>query len=397
MKHFLLFTIYCLFIKTAGAQDPVWINTRSLNVCDTIQFEWDGTAIGKGYKLASLHVWVDDINGGTRWKYRYPIINGRASGSLEIPATMKPGAYAFNFMGSETYLEMKGQVKKIRIKTARNRQTGKMDTIYTQEAPGWVGQEIKYNLVSREGVLFDSTLQVNTEGAFKLPPIIFGDTANLNFKPEKTSDRYYIFLETPLDSAFTPFHTQTVFVTVKQQEYLSADTVVADSSRYSFMLQDTYRDAITLEEVVVTGKSKAEKYERQYVSPQFKNAIDGKTFDGLDPNSELSRATNIFTFLQAYVPGLQLRSDLITVTALWRNDPVTFFLDEIRIDPAALRLMPPSDIAMIKTYPAPATMTSFVFGGAIAIYTKRGEYNPNSGPRYSFVVNGYTQGETALK
>ncbi|MFN5649112.1 MAG: hypothetical protein ACK458_16480, partial [Sphingobacteriales bacterium] len=62
MKHFLLFTIYCLLVMAAGAQDPLWINTRSLKVCDTIQFEWDGTAIGKGYKLASLHVWVDDIN-----------------------------------------------------------------------------------------------------------------------------------------------------------------------------------------------------------------------------------------------------------------------------------------------------------------------------------------------
>jgi hypothetical protein len=397
MKHFLFFATYCLFVLAASAQGPVWLNARTVNACDTIQFEWDGISIGKGYKLASLHVWVDDINGGTRWKYRYPIINGRASGSLEIPATMKPGAYAFNFMGSETYLEMKGQVKKIRVKTARNHQTGKMDTVYTQEAPGWVGQDIKYSLISREGVLFDSSLQVNAEGAFKLPPIVFGDTANLNFKPEKTTDRYYIFMETPLDSAFTPFHTQTVFVTVKQQENLSADTVVADSSRYSFMLQDAYRDAITLDEVLVTGKSKAEKYERQYVSPQFKNAIDGKTFDGLDPNGELSRATNIFTFLQANVPGLQLRNDLITVTALWRNDPVTFFLDEVRIEPAALRLMPPSDIAIIKTYPAPATMTSFVFGGAVAIYTKRGEYAPNTGPRYTFVINGYTQSETALK
>lgn len=397
MKHFLLFTTYCLFVMAAGAQGPVWINTRSLKVCDTIQFEWDGTSIGKGYKLASLHVWVDDINGGTRLKYRYPIINGKASGSLEIPATMKPGAYAFNFMGSETYLEMKGQVKKVRVKTARNYQTGKMDTIYTQEAPGWVGQNIKYNLMNKEGILFDSTLQVNAEGAFRLPPIVFGDIANLTFKPEKTNDRYYIFLETPLDSTFTPFHTQTVFVTVQQQEYLAADTVVADSSRYSFMLEDAYRDAITLDEVLVTGKSKADKFDKQYVSPQFKNAIDGKTFDGLDPDSDLSRATNLLAFLQAFVPGLQIRNDLITVTALWRNDPVTFFLDEIRIEPAALRLMPPSDIALIKTYPAPATMTSFVFGGAIAIYTKRGEYNPVNGPRYSFVINGYTQGETAMK
>jgi hypothetical protein len=397
MKHFLLFTIYCLFVLTAGAQGPVWINTRSLKVCDTIQFEWDGTTIGKGYKLASLHVWVDDINGGTRWKYRYPIINGKASGSLEIPATMKPGSYAFNFMGSETYLEMKGQVKKIRVKTARNHQTGKMDTIYTQEAPGWVGQEIKYNLMNKEGILFDSSLQVNAEGAFRLPPIVFGDTANLTFKPEKTNDRYFIFLETPLDSAFTPFHTQTVFVTVKQQEYLTADTIPMDSTRYSFMLEDAYRDAITLDEVLVTGKSKADKFEQQYVSRPFRNVVDGKTFNGLDPESELSRATNIFTFLQAYVPGLQIRNDLITVTALWRNDPVTFFLDEVRVDAAALRLMPASDIAMIKTYPAPASMTSFVFGGAIAIYTKRGEYAPNAGPRYSFVINGYTQGETAMK
>lgn len=396
MKHCLLFCL-CLFsLGGLWAQGPVTLNGRSFQPCDSIQFEWDGQSIGKPYRLASLHVWIDDLDGKSRWKFRYPIVNGKAEGALEIPAFLPPGNYAFNFMGAEEYLQIRGTVKKMKVKTARNHETGQMDTILVEQAPGWVGQDIKYNLTSREGVLFDSTLNVATDGQFKLPPIIFGDTANLHFKPEKTNNAYYIFLETPLDSAFTPFHTQTVFVRIAARE-ATGDLILKDSSTYAFTLQDPYRDAITLEEVLITGRSKAEKFERDYVSQPFRNPLDGKTFSGLDPDSDLARSNNLFTFLQANIPGMQIRNDMITTTVTWRGDPVSFFLDEVRIDVSALRLMPPSDIALIKTYPAPATMTSFVFGGAVALYSKKGEYNPNKGPRYSFIVNGYTQGEGSWK
>jgi hypothetical protein len=41
-------------------------------------------------------------------------------------------------------------------------------------------------------------------------------------------------------------------------------------------------------------------------------------------------------------------------------------------------------------------MQSLVFGGAVAVYTKRGnhEKDPNR-PRYHFIVRGFTQGESA--
>lgn len=394
MKHHLLLTLFTVLLLGAAAQGPVQVSQRTLHPCDTLQFDWDGSGIGKNYKLASLHLWIDDMEGGMRWKYRYPVVNGRASGSLELPATMKPGTYAFNFMGSEVYLEMKGYVRKLRVKTARNHETRKMDTILVQEEPGWVGQDIRYNLVSRAGVLFDSVLQVAPDGAFRLPPLVFGDTANLTFKPEKTSNQYYIFLETPLDSAFTPFHTQTVFVTVEAQA-AAGTTPSEDTTRYGFVLNDTLRNVVTLEEVVVTGKSKAKKYEDQFVSGLFRNSLDGKTFNAWE--DEITESNNILLFLQANVPGLQIRADAITTTVNWRGTPVTFFLNEVLTDAMAIRSIPASEIALIKTYPAPASMLSFIFGGAIAIYTKRGEYAPEKGPRYSFPVLGYTQGETTLQ
>lgn len=393
MKHHLLLTLFAALILDAAAQGPVQISQRTLHPCDTLQFEWDGSGIGKNYKLASLHLWIDDMSGGTRWKYRYPIVNGKASGSLELPATMKPGTYAFNFMGSEAYLEMKGYVKKLRVKTARNHETKKMDTILVREEPGWIGQDIRYNLVSHAGVLFDSVLQVAPDGAFRLPPLIFGDTANLSFKPEKTNNQYFIFLETPLDSAFTPFHTQTMFVRV-EAEAVAETAPAEDTTRYGFVLNDTLRNVVTLQEIVLTAKTKATRYENQYVSNTFRNSLDGKTFNAWE--DDILESNNTLMFLQANVPGVQIRADAISTSAIWRGQPITFFLNEVLTDVMAIRSIPASEIAMIKTYPPPATMLSFISGGAIAIYTKRGEYAPVNGPRYSFPVVGYTQGEATL-
>jgi hypothetical protein len=40
-------------------------------------------------------------------------------------------------------------------------------------------------------------------------------------------------------------------------------------------------------------------------------------------------------------------------------------------------------------------MMSLIFGGAVAVYTKRGAYekDPNK-PKYNFMVRGFTQGES---
>lgn len=389
----LLFTLAIfLFTLNLFAQGPVTVGARHYHPGDTIEFEWDGNRIGKPYPLATLHLWVDDIKENRRWKFRYPVVNGRAEGALVIPWNACPGDYAFNFMGSDAYLEMKGKVKKLKIKMAKNHKTGLMDTVFVSEAPGMLGQDVKYILMGKEGVLFDSVLQVAPDGAFKIPPVIFGDTATLSFKPEKSKDSYQVALETPLDSAFTPFQTNTVFIRVREKDSI-ATGAKQDSIRYSFELNDPFKNVVTMDEVVIVGRDLSQKFEQQYVSSSFRNNLDGKTFSGIE-NDNITKFNSILNFLQANIPGLLVRNNGLITEVIWRNDPVTFFIDEIRVDVTAVRGLPGSEIAMIKTYPPPATMTSFVFGGGIAIYTKRGDYSKKFGPRYSFPIIGYTQGLT---
>lgn len=387
---FICFLVLCF--TAVHAQGPLSLGSRRYSPGDTIDFEWDGSPIGKTYRLAALHLWIDDISGSRRWKLRYPILNGKAEGSIVIGDGIPAGSYAFNFMAAENYLQMKGKVKKVKIRTARNYKTNSMDTILVQEAPGMLGQDVKYMLLGKQGLLFDSTLQVSPDGGFRIPPIVFGDTASLVFKPEKSRDSYMVDLETPLDSAFTPFHTTTVFVQVAARDS-SLEMQVKDSVRYSLDLNDPYRDVVMMDEVVVTGKTREDKFEQQYVSPSFRNNLDGKTFSGID-NDDITKFNNLLNFLQSNIPGLMIRSDGIMNSVTWRNDPVTFFIDEIRVDVSAIRNIPGSEIALIKTYPPPATMTSFVFGGGIAIYTKKGDYSKRNGAKYNFPVIGYTQGST---
>ncbi len=51
----------------------------------------------------------------------------------------------------------------------------------------------------------------------------------------------------------------------------------------------------------------------------------------------------------------------------------------------------PRDIAMLKVFRPPFQYSSTTgFGGAIAIYTKKGKYGVSNSAKYSFVLKGYT-------
>jgi hypothetical protein len=373
---------------------PVSINARNFNPRDTLEFNWNGNLIGKGYAAASLHVWVDHLKSGKRWKLRYPILNGRAEGALIITDSFPPGNYAFNFMAADQFLEINGQVRNVKIKKAFNYKTKEKDTLVVYELPKMKGKELRYTVLGKTAILHNDYVNVNDEGRFSIPAIVFGDSAQLLFDPGKGRGTYLITLETPLDSVFTPFHSTTVFVNI-QQKGKQVETF-NDSSNYTFDFEDLYPDAVVLDEVVLKGKSNAEKFEDDFVSKLFKSFPDARTFDALDDN-ELMRSNNILTFLQSKVGGLFIRSNGITSTVTWRGEPVNFFINEFLVDVNNLNLSP-MDVALIKVYPPPAQLVSLTNGGGIAIYTKRGAYENQKGvPQYNFVVKGYTQGLSRLK
>jgi hypothetical protein len=396
MQKLLLILFVLLSGHNCFASDsiPVTINQRNLKAGDTLEFNWDGNLIGKGYAAASLHVWIDHVESGRRWKLRYPILNGLSEGALVITDSMPNGNYALNFMAAEQFIEINGKVRNVRLKTAYNYKTKKKDTLAVFELPKMKGKEMRYTLLGQESILHNDYVNVNEEGKFTIPAIVFGDSAQLLFDPGRGRGLYWISLETALDSVFTPFHSTTMFVSIQKE--VTAFKDIKDTASYVFEFEDAYPDAVVLDEVVVKGKSNAEKFEDDFVSRLFKSFPDAKTYDALDDN-ELMRSNNILTFLQTKVAGLFIRSNGITSTVTWRGEPVNFFINEFQVDVNNLNLNP-MDVALIKVYPPPAQLVSLTNGGAVAIYTKRGAYeNQKGAPQYNFMVKGYTQGLSRLK
>ncbi len=387
MRRLLLICFLAFYMGGAMAGDTTAlnINGHSFNKGDSIEFEWDGHIIHQPYPLASLHVWIDNLETGQRWKLRYPIINGEAAGALAVGEGLRPGTYAFNFMAASHYLEILGRMRKVKLKMALNHETGKLDTIAVYDQPGSVAQDMEYTLVGRSGVLYDSVLRVQANGQFRIPPLIFGDTARLVFGPEKEKNTYIIDMVTPLDTAFTPFWAQTVFVNIKGD---SAGNV-SDTTDYQFAMAGNYPNSITLEEVKVTGPSKIKQYEKDFVSGQFKS-IDAKTLNGLDTD-EMMHYASMWDYLRANAPGIIIQQNGFQRTAIWRGQKVAFFLDEVLVDPNSINL-PPMDIAMIRLYPPPSMISAQAPGGAVAIYTKRGGGREKRSD-YNYMVIGYTQGE----
>ena len=396
MQKWISFFLLLMITEGLFASDsiPVVLNAKKFSAGDTIEFNWNGNLIGKGYAAASLHLWVDHLETGRRWKLRYPILNGLAEGSLVITDSLPVGNYAFNFMAAEPFLEIKGEVRNVKIKTAFNYKTKKKDTIAVYELPKMTGKEMRYTLLGQESILHNDYVRVDAAGGFDVPAIVFGDSAQLLFDPGRGRGVYWINLETPLDSSFTPFYSSTSFIQVNKSDTTAVE--LKDTSAYVFGFEDPYPNAIVLDEIVVKGKSNGEKFEDDFVSMLFKASPDAKTINALD-NNELMRSNSILTFLQSRVAGLFIRSDGITTNVTWRAAPVDFFINEFPVDVNNLNLSA-MDVALIKVYPPPSQLRSLSNGGAIAIYTKRGRYEDQKGvPQYNFTVKGYTQGLTRLK
>lgn len=118
---------------------------------------------------------------------------------------------------------------------------------------------------------------------------------------------------------------------------------------------------------------------------------DAYRFDGIE-DKQFIGFVNILEFLRGRVPGLVLRQtgDGINYTAQWQGSETFFFLNEMQVDAQTIATLPVGDIAMIKVF-RPPFYGAYLggAGGAIGIYLKEGSAG-SSGPRRSFMVNGYT-------
>ncbi len=375
-----VFVLFMFLTATMGyASDSLQINisTNKFVKGDTLEFQCTVPAFEESkLTYATLNVWIEDVERRQRWKFRYPMINGEVSASLAISDKIPDGRYAVNFLVQRGFFKVTGEVL----------EHSKKDTSLT------------YMMIpkNKKGSYYDNT-KITADGHSRLKSTLFADSAFFIFSSlKKERDGHLsIRIETPLDSAFVPVLQETRFVMIGDPKMLVSK--ITDTSQYVFQF-DPLADINNLPNVTVNSKykSKVQQYDDAYSSGLFKKE-DAVIFDGIESDA-ISQSASVLLFLQGKVAGLVIeKNNEGFEVAKWRNEVAEIFIDEFRVESSDHTLVAPSEVAMIKVYRPPSGITGLSGAvGAIAIYTKKGEF-AGRGPRHNFVVKGYTNMDSVWK
>jgi hypothetical protein len=367
----LLFALSSLQVKAIASDTLVVIFDRQQFLQgDSIEMEVYTEPFKSNQPAQTLHLWIENVKTGQRWKYRYPFLKGRYKVSLKINDSIPNGVYAFNFLLQKKFLAVHGKLKNAEYED----------------------KKVNYIATTKNKAPIIDGAELDNDGAFKIDNLFYTDSVYFGFSPPQKSkvNRLKIAIETPIDSVFTPTATVTEFVTIGSDENLKSTAV---EKGYVFSMADK-KDKRLLQEIVLKAKQKSrrEKFENENVSGLFASD-NAKTIDFYE-SDELKNYPDIYSYLTANVAGLVTHNDEETGKTIlyWRKEKVNIFVDEfldIDFSPVSLSVQ---DIELVKIYSPGSRLGLDGFGGSVAIYTRRMSNRPgNKLSNYSFYVKGYTQ------
>lgn len=152
----------------------------------------------------------------------------------------------------------------------------------------------------------------------------------------------------------------------------------------------------TLQEVIVKSrvKSKEQIVEEKYATGLFSGG-DALSFNLLDDPSAMG-SQDIISFLQGKVAGLTITGTGAQATMSWRGATPDLYINEMASSMDMLSSVNVRDIAMVKVFRPPffGSMGGGS-GGAVAIYTKKGNdaraSSPNSKGLENTILGGYSR------
>ncbi len=336
---------------------------------DSIEMEVYSEPFKSNQPAQTLHLWIDNIKTGQRWKFRYPYLKGRYKFSLKISDSIPDGLYAFYFLVQNKFLAVKGTLKN----------------------PGEADKAINYMATAKNRVPIIDGVELDAAGSFKIENLFYTDSVYFGFSPAKKSkiNPLKVSLETALDSTFIPESSIAELITIGYAVPIPVDYV---GNNIISSLNRRQKDL--LKEVVVQTKTKTKRkqFEEQNVSGLF-DSENSITLDFYD-SDELNGYTDIYSYLVTKMPGLRIQTNPENGQPLlyWRNDKTDIYVDEFADTDFSPYSISMQDIEMIKIYRPGNRMGLDGLGGSVAIYTKRRSNRPgNKLSNYSFYVKGYTQ------
>jgi hypothetical protein len=363
----------CLQVKAVSSDTLVVIFDRQKLVQgDSIEMEVYTEPYRQNQPAQTLHLWIENVKTGLRWKYRYPFLKGRYKFSLKITDSIPNGTYAFNFLLQKKFLAVKGKLNNAAEKD----------------------KEINYFARSGKKPPIIEGTSLQPGGFFEINNLYFTDSLFFGFSPSQKSkyNRLKISLETPIDSAFIPEALATEFITVGVNE---AENSANKAVKYNYVFSVvSKKNKELMQEVVLISKEKTRRknFEEQNVSALF-DSDNSITLDFYD-SDELSSYTDIYSYLVNKMPGLRIETNPENGQPLlyWRNEKTDIYVDEFADTDFSPYSISVQDIEMIKIYRPGNRMALDGLGGSVAIYTKRRSTRPgNRLSNYSFYVKGYTQ------
>ncbi len=248
---------------------------------------------------------------------------------------------------------------------------------------------LKSVLLTGNGAFLERDVAVEEDGSFAYRNSLFPNMATLSFvKKTGKNDDLDISISTILDSVYLPVgKTKIEHLVIGDAAIFPADTAAMNRLDNDTALLGKSKSLPT---VIVFGQrlSRARLFNERYSRGLFRD-MNERIIDLLDDNTAAVGQT-VLQFLGSRVAGLNVTSAGSFPTASWRGGVVQFYMDEMRVDIRQIELINVNDVAIIKTYPPPFTGNPGGDGGAVAVYTKRGDDDAAKGNRNTFRVRGYS-------
>ncbi|MDA3614929.1 hypothetical protein [Polluticaenibacter yanchengensis] len=346
---------------TIKTQDSLYVPNELLNVHAEFKIK------DKAAPPATLNVTIENDN-GTIWRMRWPIIDGKADGSINFSEELKNGNYKIYYDVQPRFFAIYGQL-------LQNKLVNQVYIAITNGASNYYEKNIPVK-----------------NNKFSIQKVAYPGDAYLYVRPPAKQNNVIYTVDTWLDSTYTPVASYGQQINIKQGAVSKINKL--DAKLVTAKVQEFANPYHNWQALNKAGMSDLEVYDSLFVHPNFKKAT--KQFDFIKSDS-LINAGSFETYLEKNYFNRKItiaeeenrlkgiRNSLFLVTRTNKKS-YFYFLDNNPLTWTDLNNLLLIDILSIKII----ENSPFKDGtGIIAIYTKAGVLKDNGIYKAGQKIKGY--------